>query len=133
MNESHSIEAIDRINLTEETKFWLDKIGKTENYGHEEINQRKLCSRKLNKCVTVFDYIDKILILLSATSGKEYIISFLSVVGAPVGIASESFTLICSLTTGIIKSLLGTATSKKKKHDEVLMFFFFLYQKITLH
>ena len=80
--------------------------------------------KKINKCVTVFDHIDKILILLSTTSGKEYIISFLSVVGAPVGIASESFTLICSLTTGIIKSLLGTATSKKKKHDEVLMFFF---------
>ena len=137
MKESHSIEAIDGINLTEETKFWLDKIGKTENYCHEEtiaINQRTLCSKKLHKCVTVFDYIDKVLILLSATSGAESIVSFMSVAGAPVGIASVSFTLICSLTTGIIKNLLGTARSKKKKHDEVLMFFsFFLYQKITSH
>ena len=54
MNESNSIEAIDRINLTEETLFRLDKIGKIENYFHEEINQRKLCSKKLSKYVTCF-------------------------------------------------------------------------------
>ena len=55
MNESNSIETIGRTNLTEETRFRLDKIGKIENYFHEEINQRKLCSKKLNKYVTVFD------------------------------------------------------------------------------
>ena len=69
MNESNSIEAIDRTNLTEETKFRLDKIGKIENYFHEEINQRKSCSKKLSKYVAAFDYIDKILIVLSATTG----------------------------------------------------------------
>ena len=49
MNESNSIKAIDRTNLIEETKFRLDKIGKIENHFHEEINQRKLCSKKLSK------------------------------------------------------------------------------------
>ena len=48
MNESNSIETIGRTNLIEETKFRLDKIRKIENYFHEEINQRKLCSKKLN-------------------------------------------------------------------------------------
>ena len=46
MNESNSIEAIDRTNLTEQTKFRLDEISKIENYFHEEINQRKSCSTK---------------------------------------------------------------------------------------
>ena len=46
---------------------------------------------------------DKALIVLSATSGGVSIISLTSVVGAPVGIASASFTLTFSLTTGIIK------------------------------
>ena len=41
MNESNSIEAIDRTNLTEQIEFRLDKISKIENYFHEEINQRK--------------------------------------------------------------------------------------------
>ena len=46
------------------------------------------------KYVTTFDYIDKILIVLSATSSGVSIISFTSITGAPVGIANASFTLI---------------------------------------
>ena len=41
MNNSNSIEAIDKTNLTNQTKFWLDEISKIENYFIEEINQRK--------------------------------------------------------------------------------------------
>ena len=44
-----------------------------------------------------------------------------SVVGALVGIASASFTLMFSLTTGIIKKLLSITRNKKKKHDKILM------------
>ena len=47
---------------------------------------------------------DKILIVLSATSSEVSTISFTSIVGAPVEIASASFTLIFSLPTGIIKN-----------------------------
>ena len=39
----------------------------------------------------------------------------------PVGIVSASFTLIFSITTGIIKKLLSTTIKKKKKHDQILM------------
>ena len=59
MNENNSIEAIDKTNLTNQAKFRLDEISKIENYFIEEINQRKSCSRKLNKYVAVFDYIDQ--------------------------------------------------------------------------
>ena len=90
-------------------------------YFYQEINQRKSCSKKLNKYVTVFDYIDKVLIVLSATSSGVSIILFTSIVGAPVGIASASFTLIFSLTTGIVKKLLNITRNKKKKHDKILM------------
>ena len=121
MNESNSIEASDRTNLTEQTKFRLDEISKIENYFYQEINQRKSCSKKLNKYVTTFDYIDKILIVLSATSSGVSIISFTSIIGAPVGIATASFTLIFSLTTGIVKKLLSTTRNKKKKHDKIFM------------
>ena len=94
MYKRNSIEAIDRTDLSEQTKFRLDEISKIENYFIEEINQRKSCSKKLSKYVTAFDYIDKILIVLSATSSGVCIISSASVVGAPVGISSTSFTLI---------------------------------------
>ena len=107
MNECNSIETIDRTNLTEQTKIRRNKITKIENYFHQEINQIKSCSKKWSKYVTAFDYIDKILIVLGAASGGVSIISFTSVVGALVGIASASFTLIFSLTTGIVKKLLS--------------------------
>ena len=112
---------INKINLSEQTKFRLSEIIGIEDYFHQEINQRKSCSKKLSKYVTAFDYIDKILIVLSATSSGVSIISFTSIIGAPVGIASASFTLIFSLTTGIIKKLLSITRNKKKRHDKILM------------
>ena len=121
MNKSYSIETIDRTNLTEQTKIRLNKVTESENYFYEEINKRRSCSKKLNKYVAAFDYIDKVLIFLSAKSGGVSIISFTSVVSAPVGITSASFTLIFSLTTGIVKKLLSITRNKKKKHNKILM------------
>ena len=109
------MDEINKTNLSEQTKFRLSEIIGIENYFHQEINQRKPCSKRLSKYITAFDYIDKILIVLSATSSGVCIISSASVVGAPVGIASASFTLIFSLTTGIIKKLLSIKRNKKKK------------------
>ena len=84
------IKAIDKTNLSEQAKF--SEIVGIENYFHQEINQRKSCSKKLNKYVAVFYYIDQALIVLSATSGVS-IISFTSIIGATVRIASASLKL----------------------------------------
>ena len=112
---------INKVTLSEQAKFRLSEIIGIENYFHQKIDQRKLCTKKLSKYVTVFDYIDKILIVLSAESSGVCIILSASVVGAPAGIASASLTLIFSLTTGIIKKLLSITRNKKKKHDKILM------------
>ena len=76
MNKYNSIRVIDKADLCEQTKFRLDEISKIEDYFTEEINQKKSCSKKLSKYVTIFDYKDKILIVLSATTGGISIISF---------------------------------------------------------
>ena len=76
--------------------------------------------KKLSKCIAAFDYVDKILIVLSATRGGVSIISFLSVIGVPAGIASAIFTLVFSLTAGIIKKVLQIR-NKKKKHNKTLV------------
>ena len=107
--------------MIEQTKFRLNEISKIENYFNQEINQRKLCSKKLSKYVDALNYIDKVLIVLSTISGGVCIISSVSAVGAPVGIAGASFTLVFSLATGIIKALLSITTNIKKKHHKVLM------------
>ena len=116
MNKSSSIKAINKTILSEQTKLRLSEIIGIENYFYQEIDQRKSCSKKLNKYVTAFDYIDKILIVLSATSSGVSIISFTSIVGAPVGIASASLTLFFSLATGIVKKLLNITRKKNRKN-----------------
>ena len=76
-------------------------------------------SNKLSKYIAAFGYIDKTLIVLSATSGGISIISFTSVIGVPPGLASASFTLVFSLTTRIIKKLLKV--TRTKKHNKTVM------------
>ena len=55
MDESNSIKAIDRTNLSEQTKFHLSEIIRFENYFHQEINKRKPYSKTLSKYITAFD------------------------------------------------------------------------------
>ena len=102
------IEAIGKINLTEQSKFRLSEMIGIENYFYQEINERKSYIRKLNKCITILEYIDKILIILSAKSGGVSIILFVSIAVVPAGIASASFTLIFSVAKGITKMFLKT-------------------------
>ena len=59
-------------------------------------------SKRLSKYIAAFDYFEKALIVLYATSCGIYVISFFSFTGMSVGIASASFSLVFSLTTEII-------------------------------
>ena len=45
---------IDKTNLIDESKFRLNIISRIENYFIGEINQRKLCNKKLSKYVAAF-------------------------------------------------------------------------------
>ena len=61
MNKSNSIkcnsiEAIDKKDLSEQTKLQLDEISKIENYFIQEINQRKSSSEKLNILILIINF-----------------------------------------------------------------------------
>ena len=112
MNECNSIEAIGKIISSEQTKFRLSETIGIENYFYQESNQRKSCSKKLSKYIAAFDYIDKILIVLSAITGGVSICSFTSIVGAPIGTASARLTLIFSLAIEIVEKLLNITRKK---------------------
>ena len=94
---------IDKTKLSDHAKFRFYEIKKIENCFINDINKQRAYSKKLSRYVTIFDYIDKILIVLSATTSGVSIILFTGTIGTSVGIISVSFTLIFSLTTGIIK------------------------------
>ena len=60
-------------------------------------------SKKLIKYIASFNYFDKSLIALSVTTGSISTASFATVIGAPVGIASVSFSLAFLICTRIVK------------------------------
>ena len=60
------------------------------------------------------------MIVLSVTTGSISIASFATVTGAPVGMASASFSLAFLISTGIIKKLLKI-TRNKKKHNKIVV------------
>ena len=61
-------------------------------------------SEKISKYIASFDYIDKSLIVLSATSGSISIASFATVIGIPAGLASASLSLKLLISTGTVKN-----------------------------
>ena len=74
-------------------QFILNKSNEIKDYFIAEIKKRELMSKRLSKYIASFDYFDKSLIVLSATSGCISIASFATVIGTPVGIASADLSL----------------------------------------
>ena len=104
MAETHNIYP----NLNDH-QFPLNKINEIKDYFVAEIKERELMSKKY---IASLDNFDKSLIVLSVTTGSIFIASFATVVGAPVGLASASFSLAFSISTGIIKRLLKSSNKK---------------------
>ena len=107
--------------LNDKQHLRLNKINEIKDYFVAEIKERELMSKRLSKYITFCDYFDKSLIVLSETSGSISIVSFATVIGTPVGIASASLSLTFSLFTGTVKKLLKANRNKKKKHNEIIM------------
>ena len=90
--------------LSDQQQFRLNKINEIKDYFVAEIKKRELMSKRLSKYIASFDYFDKSLIVLSVTTGSISIASFPTVIGAPVGMVSASFSLSFSIFTGIVKN-----------------------------
>ena len=115
--EAHNIYS----NLYNQQQFRLNKINEINDYFVAEIKEREFICKRLSKYIISFDYFGKSLIVLSITSGIIYITSIATVIGAPVGIVSASFSLAFSISTGIIKKLLKTTINNEKKHNKIVM------------
>ena len=86
-------------NLNVQQQLRLNKISEIKDYFVAEIKERELMTKRRSKYIALFGYFDKSLIALSATTGNISIASFATVIGAPVVIASASFSLAFSIST----------------------------------
>ena len=107
-------------NISNEQQFRLNKINEIKDYFIAEIKERELMSKRLSKYIASFDYFDKSLIVLSVTTGSISIASFATVIGAPVRMASASFSLAFLISTVIVRKLLQITRNKKKSITKLL-------------
>ena len=91
-------------NLDNHQQFRLNEINEVNDYFIAEIRERELMSKRLGKYIASFDYFDKSIIVLSATSGSICTASFATVIATTAGIASASFSFAFFITTGIVKN-----------------------------
>ena len=105
---------LNAIALNDQQQIRQNRINEIKDCFGGEIKERELMSQALSKYVASFDYFDKSLIVLPVTTGSISIALFTTVIGAPVGIASASFSLAFSVSTGIVKKLLKTTRNKSK-------------------
>ena len=97
--------------LSDQQQFRLNKINETKYYFVAEIKERQLMSKRFSKYIASVDYFDKSLIVLSVTTDSISIEPFATVTGAPAGMASASFSLAFSISTGTVKK---TVKNNKK-------------------
>ena len=90
--------------LNDQQHFRLNNTNEIKDYFVAEIDERELTSKRLSKYIASFDYFDKSLIVLSVLTGSISIASFVTTIGAPVGMASASFSLAFSIFAGIVKN-----------------------------
>ena len=112
---------LNAVSLSDQQQFQLNKINEIKDYFVAEIKERELITKRLSKYIASFDYFDKLLIVLSVTTGSTSSVSFPTVLGAPVEKASAGFSLAFSIFTGIVKKLLKTTRNKKKKHNKIVI------------
>ena len=74
-------------------------------------------SKYICKYIATFHYVNNTLLVLPATSGGVSIASFVTVIGATVGITSTSLVLIFSTSNRIVKKFLIT----EKKYSKVFL------------
>ena len=84
MIDCNSVETLtnthSNLDLSDQTKFRLHEMFKTTDYFSSKIQERNTMRKKLSKYIAAFDYIDKSLIISSATSGGINTFSVISVI-----------------------------------------------------
>ena len=112
---SHCIYPNLRANVSNDQQFRLNKINEIRDYFIAEVKERELMTINLSKYIASFEYLDKLLVVLSVTTVSISIASFGTTIGTSVGIMSGSCSLAFPITTGFVKKFLKTIRNKNKK------------------
>ena len=111
--------SLEKIKLEDQSNYRLNKISKIKDYFNEEIQYQQFLTNQLSKYLTIFDYSNIILaVLLTVFSGTNI---FSNVKNKQLlGLITSVFSLLFSLSFGIIIKLQQETKLRKKKHNKLL-------------
>ena len=105
--------------LEDQNNYVLNEISQIKYYFNEEIQYQKSLTNKLSKYLTVFDYSNKILTLvLTVFSGTNIVSNVKN--KQLLGLITSVFSLLFSLSFGIIIKLYQETKLRKKKHNKLV-------------
>ena len=97
----------------DQSNYRLSEISKMKDYFNDEIQHQQSLTNKLSKYLTAFDYSNKILTIFltvfSNVKNKQLL-----------GLITSAFSLLFSLSFGIIIKLQQETKLRKKKHNKLL-------------
>ena len=106
-------------NLEDQSNYRLSKISKLKDYFNNEIYYQQSLTNRLNKYLTVFDILNKILTVFLTVFLSTNIFAHIKKKKL-LGLIISTFSLIFSLSFGIIIKLKQEKKIKKKKHNNLL-------------
>ena len=112
--------SLETITLNEQTNYRLMEIIKIKGYFNQEIQYQQSLTSKLIKYLTCFDYTSKILTVISTLFSGTNIFAHVKGRKQLVGFITSIFSLITSLSFGIIIKLQQETKLRKKKHSSLL-------------
>ena len=108
------------IELEDQTNYRLIEIGKIKDYFNEDIQYQQSLTSKLSKCLTILDYINKILTVFLTVFSETNIFTDVKTDKQVLGLISSVSSLIGSLFYGTVIKLKEETKLKKKKHNKLL-------------
>ena len=112
--------SVETINLEDQSNYRLSEISKIKSYFNEEIQYQQSLTNKLSKYLTVFDYTNKILTVVLTIFSSTNIFAHVKGKKNILGLITCVFSLLFSLSFGIVIKLQQQTKLRKKKHNRLL-------------
>ena len=107
-------------NLEDRSNYRLNEISKIKNYFNEEIQYQQSLTNRLNKCLTILDYFNKMLTIVLTVFSSTNIFAHVKGKEKLLGLITSIFSLLFSLSFGITIKLHQETKLRKKKHSRLL-------------
>ena len=110
---------MEKIHLEDQSNYRLNEISKTKDYFNSEIQYQQSLTNKLSKYLTVFEYFNKILTVFLTVISPTNIFAHIKNRKKLLVLITSIFSLIFSLSFGIIIKLQQETKLRKKKHNKL--------------